>query len=140
MVRLLKLFSLASVLALFAGAVLSHATLLGPTPSLSVADSPWASTSFSCFHLEDFEDGPLFSLIILVIDIFAIYKILTSSAETVKKIIRVPVVILLPLIGAILWWFMGPKQNKVSCSKKRRFLGAAVFGSLPFQTCSISIS
>lgn len=51
----------------------------------------------------------IFSLIILAIDIFAIYKIVTSSAETVKKIIWVLVVILLPLIGAILWWFMGPK-------------------------------
>ena len=29
----------------------------------------------------------IFSLIILAIDIFAIYKIVTSSAETVKKII-----------------------------------------------------
>lgn len=57
----------------------------------------------------DFGNMGIFSLIILVLDIFAIYKILASSAETVKKIIWVQVVILLPLIGAILWWFMGPK-------------------------------
>ncbi|NKB19225.1 MAG: hypothetical protein GKS01_01660 [Alphaproteobacteria bacterium] len=57
----------------------------------------------------DFGNMGIFGLILLVIDIFAIYKILTSSAEMVKKIIWVLVVILLPLIGVILWWFMGPK-------------------------------
>lgn len=32
-------------------------TLLGPTPYLSFADSPFAGTSFQYFHLENFESG-----------------------------------------------------------------------------------
>jgi hypothetical protein len=37
----------------------AHASpiLLGPSPYLSAADSPFAGGSFSYFHLEDFEDG-----------------------------------------------------------------------------------
>ena len=34
----------------------AHAQLLGPTPYLSFADSPFNGGSFSYFHLEDFED------------------------------------------------------------------------------------
>ena len=64
----------------------------------------------------DFGNMGIFSLILLVIDIFAIYKIVTSSAETVKKVIWILVVILLPLIGVILWWFMG------SCSLRLAFI------------------
>jgi len=37
-------------------APLSHAFLIAPTPYLSFADSPFASASFSYFHLETFED------------------------------------------------------------------------------------
>lgn len=33
------------------------AQLLGPTPYLSAADSPFAGLEFDYFHLEDFEDG-----------------------------------------------------------------------------------
>lgn len=37
----------------------SVAALLGPTPYLSAADSPFNGTAFSYFYLEDFEDGAL---------------------------------------------------------------------------------
>ncbi|MBS1824330.1 MAG: hypothetical protein JST93_03330 [Acidobacteria bacterium] len=37
----------------------AFAGLLGPTPYLSFADSPFSGGSFSYFHLEDFEDGAL---------------------------------------------------------------------------------
>lgn len=30
---------------------------VGPSPYLSLADSPWSSQAFTYFHLEDFEDG-----------------------------------------------------------------------------------
>ncbi|MBL8218646.1 MAG: PEP-CTERM sorting domain-containing protein [Bryobacterales bacterium] len=35
------------------------ATFYGPTPYLSASNSPFTGTSFSYFHLEDFEDGSL---------------------------------------------------------------------------------
>lgn len=37
----------------------AQAQLLGPTPYLSLADSPFAGGSFAYFHLENFEDGLL---------------------------------------------------------------------------------
>lgn len=41
----------------FAAAPLAQATLLGPTPYLSSADSPFSPfTGFTYFHLEDFDD------------------------------------------------------------------------------------
>lgn len=36
-----------------------HAQLLGPTPYLSAADSPFTGISFTYFHLENFESGAL---------------------------------------------------------------------------------
>ena len=57
MFRLNKIYSLFGALVLLVAALPSNATLLGPTPYLQASDSPWASTSFSYFHLEDFEDG-----------------------------------------------------------------------------------
>lgn len=46
-------------LLLGAAAAAAHAQLLGPTPYLSAADSPFATWTFDYFHLEDFEDGAL---------------------------------------------------------------------------------
>lgn len=54
-------------------------------------------------------DG-LFGLLILVADIYAIYNILTSRAETGPKVLWTALVVLLPLIGVIIWYFAGPKS------------------------------
>jgi len=52
--------SFAGASALLGTQVPAHATLIGPTPYLSSADSPfWPFAGFSYFHLEDFEDGLL---------------------------------------------------------------------------------
>jgi hypothetical protein len=53
--------------------------------------------------------GGLFSLIILILDIWAIVKIFQSSASTGAKVLWIIVIILLPLLGLIIWWFFGPK-------------------------------
>lgn len=53
--------------------------------------------------------GGLFSLIILILDIWAIVRIFQSGASTGAKVIWIVVIILLPLLGLILWWFFGPK-------------------------------
>jgi PEP-CTERM motif len=48
------------VVGLLAGPVTAHATALGPTPYLGAADSPLAPfSSYSYFHLNNFEDGVL---------------------------------------------------------------------------------
>jgi hypothetical protein len=54
----------------------------------------------------------IFGLLILIGDIWAIVNILQSSASTGKKVLWTVVVLLLPLLGLILWFFMGPRTGK----------------------------
>jgi hypothetical protein len=56
-----------------------------------------------------FEVTGIFGLLVLIADIFAIVKILQSSADTGRKVLWIVIVVLFPLLGVILWWFMGPK-------------------------------
>jgi Phospholipase_D-nuclease N-terminal len=51
----------------------------------------------------------LLGLIILVLDIWAIVKILGSGASTMAKVIWTLVIIILPVIGFIAWLIAGPK-------------------------------
>ncbi len=54
----------------------------------------------------------LWGLLILAGDIWAIINILQSSAANEKKLLWVIVVALLPLVGLILWYFLGPRDAK----------------------------
>ena len=55
----------------------------------------------------------LFGVLVLIGDVWALINILQSSAANDKKILWVIVVVLLPLIGLILWFFLGPRGGKV---------------------------
>ena len=46
--------------------------------------------------------------LVLIADIYAIIKIIQSSASGLKKLVWVLLVIVLPILGLILWFFMGP--------------------------------
>jgi succinate dehydrogenase/fumarate reductase cytochrome b subunit len=50
----------------------------------------------------------LWGLLILAGDIWAIVSILQSSASNEKKLIWIVAVVFLPLLGLILWFFLGP--------------------------------
>ncbi len=50
--------------------------------------------------------------LILAGDIWAIINIFQSSASNEKKLLWVLVVVLLPLLGLILWFFLGPRDRK----------------------------
>ena len=52
-------------------------------------------------------------LIILILDIFAIIKIVQSSADSGAKILWVLGVLLFPLLGLIVWYLAGPGGKKV---------------------------
>jgi hypothetical protein len=56
--------------------------------------------------------GGLGGLIVLVADVWALINIFQSSADTGKKVLWVVVVIVLPVLGFILWYFLGPKTGK----------------------------
>lgn len=53
--------------------------------------------------------GFLFWVAVTAADIYALYNIWTSNEDQTKKIIWTAIVIILPLIGAIAWYFAGPK-------------------------------
>jgi hypothetical protein len=50
-------------------------------------------------------------LIILVLDIIAIVSILKSGADTGTKLLWVVLVILLPVVGMVLYFLMGPGRK-----------------------------
>jgi succinate dehydrogenase/fumarate reductase cytochrome b subunit len=54
----------------------------------------------------------LFGLLILIGDIWAIINIFQSSATNEKKLLWTLVVVLLPLLGLILWYFLGPRDGR----------------------------
>ena len=56
----------------------------------------------------------LLGLLVLAGDIWAILNIAQSSVSIEKKLIWILVVVLLPLLGLILWFFMGPRNGRSS--------------------------
>jgi succinate dehydrogenase/fumarate reductase cytochrome b subunit len=55
----------------------------------------------------------LLGLLVLAGDIWAIINIFQSSVSNEKKLIWIIAVILLPLLGLILWYFLGPRSSKL---------------------------
>lgn len=62
----------------------------------------------------DLGRNSLFGLVILIADIWAIINILQSPASDGKKLIWVVVVILLPVVGLVLWYFLGPRKGGIA--------------------------
>jgi Phospholipase_D-nuclease N-terminal len=54
----------------------------------------------------------IFGLIVLIADVWAIVNIFQSGADTGRKVLWTVLVILLPVLGFILWYFLGPKTGK----------------------------
>ena len=53
--------------------------------------------------------GGLLGVLVLVGDIWAIINIFQSSASNEKKLLWIVAVVLLPLLGLILWFLLGPR-------------------------------
>ena len=53
------------------------------------------------------------SLVILVLDVIALVSLLKSGADTATKILWVLVIVLLPLVGMVLYFLIGPGRRKV---------------------------
>jgi succinate dehydrogenase/fumarate reductase cytochrome b subunit len=51
-------------------------------------------------------------LIVLVADVWAIVNIFQSGASTGDKVLWTVLVVLLPILGFILWFFLGPRTAK----------------------------
>ena len=52
----------------------------------------------------------IFGLIVFVLDIVAIIDAVKSSLTTGKKVLWIVVILLLPLIGLLLYFFLGRKK------------------------------
>ena len=56
---------------------------------------------------------PLLWLVVTVLDVIAIVSILKSGADSGTKLLWVVVVVLLPVLGMILYFLMGPGRRTV---------------------------
>ncbi|MBU3071327.1 PLDc N-terminal domain-containing protein [Aestuariicella sp. G3-2] len=57
----------------------------------------------------DFQISGILGLLILIADVWAIINIAQSSASMVEKLIWILVVLLLPVLGLLIWFFAGPR-------------------------------
>jgi succinate dehydrogenase/fumarate reductase cytochrome b subunit len=54
----------------------------------------------------------LWGVLILAGDIWAIINIFQSAVSNEKKLLWTLVVVLLPVLGLILWFFLGPRDGR----------------------------
>lgn len=52
----------------------------------------------------------LIGIVMFGLSVWAIARIINSSATTGKKVLWIVLILLLPLIGLIAWYFAGPKS------------------------------
>ena len=53
----------------------------------------------------------IFGILVLLADIWAILNIFQSSATTGTKALWILLVLVLPLLGVIIWYFAGPREG-----------------------------
>ena len=54
----------------------------------------------------------IWGVLVLAADVWAVLNIAQSPASNEKKVLWIVLVVLLPLLGVILWYFLGPRSNK----------------------------
>lgn len=54
----------------------------------------------------------LFGLLILALDVWAIIRILGSSAETGSKVLWTVLILVLPVLGLLIWALAGPRGSE----------------------------
>ncbi len=52
----------------------------------------------------------LLGILILIADIYAILKIAKNSTTDGKKALWIAIVLVLPILGLIIWYLMGPSR------------------------------
>lgn len=53
----------------------------------------------------------IFGIIIFALDVWAIASVINTNASTGTKILWIALIVILPLVGLIIWYFAGPKAN-----------------------------
>jgi hypothetical protein len=57
----------------------------------------------------DIQVSGLLGLIILILDVWAIVKVVQSGTDNLAKAIWVVVILLLPVLGLLIWLLFGPR-------------------------------
>ncbi|SEN40728.1 PLDc N-terminal domain-containing protein [Nitrosomonas marina] len=55
------------------------------------------------------EVGGFFGLILLILNVWAIVRVVQSAASTGSKVLWIVLILLLPVFGLIVWFFFGPR-------------------------------
>lgn len=63
-------------------------------------------------EMMNFGYNGLIGVLVLAGDIWAILNILQSSVSNEKKLIWIIAVVLLPVLGLVLWYFLGPRNGR----------------------------
>ena len=58
------------------------------------------------------EYGGILGFLILVLDVYAVLQIAASAASNGRKALWIAIVVVLPILGLILWWLLGPKPAR----------------------------
>lgn len=59
------------------------------------------------------EINGILGLLLLIAIVYALIQIVQSSASTGRKVLWSVLVLVFPLIGVIIWFFIGPREGKV---------------------------
>jgi uncharacterized membrane protein len=54
----------------------------------------------------------LFGLVVLAVDVWAIIHIVQSTTSTMRKVLWVVLILLLPLVGFLIWLLLGPRKTQ----------------------------
>jgi hypothetical protein len=58
-----------------------------------------------------FEYGGVLGLLVLAADIWAILNVFQSGASNGTKVVWTVVILVLPVLGLVLWFFLGPRSK-----------------------------
>jgi hypothetical protein len=61
-----------------------------------------------------FDNIGIFSIILLALDIWALINVLQSSSDVPKKVGWAVLILVLPLLGFLIWAFVGPRTRKAA--------------------------
>ncbi|MDB6178119.1 PLD nuclease N-terminal domain-containing protein [Paracoccus sp. Z330] len=54
----------------------------------------------------------LFGIIIFVLDVWAIATVINTNETNGTKLLWIILIAVLPVLGLLIWYFMGPKGNR----------------------------
>jgi hypothetical protein len=59
-----------------------------------------------------FRVGGIWGLLVLIADVWAVVNVMQSRESTGSKVLWTVLIIVLPVIGFIIWFFAGPKTAR----------------------------